>query len=64
MTGGKGNIKPEDGKQFSSEYQPQEKWTEIKALKVGNDLIEWLQGEDENIFYEEFLYLHSNYYEL
>jgi len=28
MPGGKGNIKPKDGKQFSSEYQPEEKWTE------------------------------------
>ena len=63
MSGGKGNIKPEDGKQFSSEYQPQEKWTEDKALKVGYDLIEWLNLEDENVFFEEFLYLNNDYHE-
>jgi len=68
MGGGKGNIKPEDGRQFSSEYQPQEKWTETKALEVGNKLIEWLhekdtEGQDKgNIFFEEFLYLENNYY--
>jgi len=63
MPGGKGNIKPEDGKQFSSEYQPPEKWTESRALQVGNDLIKWLSEQDENIFFEEFLYLNNDYHE-
>jgi len=61
MAGGKGNIKPEDGKQFSSEYQPKEKWSEEKALNVGRELIIWLKT-DENIFFEEFLYIKNDYY--
>ena len=63
MPGGNGNIRPEDGKQFSSEYQPQEKWTEKKALKIGTDLIEWLKSKETNIFFEDFLYLNNDYYE-
>jgi hypothetical protein len=61
MAGGNKNIKPEDGKQFSKEYQPEEKWTEQKALQLGNDLIDWLKAKDEdgedkgNMFYNEFL---------
>ncbi len=61
MGGGKGNIRPEDGKQFSSEYQPQEKWTEKVALQLGQDLLNWLnevdaEGNDKgNIFFEEFI---------
>ncbi|MBE9488997.1 MAG: hypothetical protein IMY67_01765 [Bacteroidetes bacterium] len=62
MPGGKGNITPKDGKQFSSEYQPKQKWTEKKALKVGHDLIKWLKAEEENIFFEEFLYIENDYY--
>lgn len=62
MPGGNKNIKPEDGRQFSTEYQPQEKWTEERALKVANDLIDWLKTEDENMFFEEFLYLNNDYY--
>ena len=55
MAGGKGNIKPEDGKQFSSEYQPDEKWTERKSLELGSDLIEWMKAAPTNIFWEEYL---------
>lgn len=62
MPGGKGNIKPEDGKQFSSEYQPEEKWTKKKADQVGIDLIKWMNEENENIFFEEFLILNNDYY--
>ncbi len=43
------------GKQFSKDYQPPIKWTEERALKVGHDLINWLNDEDENMFFEEFL---------
>jgi hypothetical protein len=57
MPGGKGNIKPSDGKQFSKDYQPNEKWTESIAVELGNDLIAWLKDADENIFFEDFLYL-------
>jgi len=63
MPGGKNNIKPEDGKQFSSTYQPSEKWTEKKAVKIGNDLIKWLKADDENIFFNEFLIIKNDYYE-
>lgn len=68
MPGGKGNINGNDGKRFSSEYQPEEKWTEDAALKLGNELIAWLKekdddGEDKgNIFYEEFLIIENDYY--
>ena len=68
MGGGKGNIKPEDGKQFSSEYQPQEKWTEKKALELGESLITWMKEKDSeggdkgNIFFEDFLFIENDYY--
>lgn len=69
MAGGNKNIKPEDGKQFSKEYQPQEKWTEQKAIELGEELIQWLkekdnEGEDKgNIFYQEFLIIEKDLYE-
>jgi hypothetical protein len=68
MAGGKGKIRPEDGKQFSKEYQPEEKWTEQKALELGKDLINWLKakdadGEDKgNMFYEEYLVIERDFY--
>jgi len=69
MAGGKGNIRPEDGKQFSKDYQPAQKWTEEKAIVLGKELIEWLKeknedGEDKgNIFFQEFLIIEKNLYE-
>ena len=58
MPGGKGNIKPSDGKQFSSEYQPdKEIWTQPVAEKFCNDLIGWLKEDDQNIFYDEFIFI-------
>ena len=68
MAGGNKNIQPEDGKQFSSEYQPQEKWTEKKAVQLGEDLIDWLNKKDKddeddgNIFFEEFLVIERDLY--
>ncbi|MEQ9091799.1 MAG: hypothetical protein RIE52_11955 [Balneola sp.] len=68
MPGGKGNIKPEEGKQFSSDYQPEEKWTEKKALALGEDLIAWLKETDEdgadkgNILVNEFLVVERELY--
>lgn len=62
MPGGKGNIKPEDGKQFSSEYQPAEKWTEEKALQLGNDLIDWMKENEINMFWEEYLVMERDLY--
>jgi len=57
------------GKKFSSEYQPSEKWTEKKALDLGQELLSWMKekdddGEDKgNIFFEDFLMIENNYYE-
>lgn len=68
MPAGYGNIKPEDGKQFSKDYQPQEKWTEINATKLGKELIQWLKETDDegndvgNIFFEEFLIIEKDLY--
>lgn len=62
MPGGNKNIKPSDGKQFSKDYQPPEKWTEKKALKVGEKLLKWLKAEDENMFFDEFLYINNDYH--
>lgn len=57
MPGGKNNIKPVDGKQFSKDYQPNEKWLEEDALMLANDLLDWLKSDDENIFFNDFFYL-------
>jgi hypothetical protein len=68
MAGGNKNIKPEDGKQFSSEYQPEEKWNEKRALILAQDLIYWLNEKDDdnedkgNIFFEEFLIIEKDLY--
>lgn len=62
MAGGKSNIKPEDGKQFSSKYQPAEKWTEQKSLELGNDLIKWMKESEDNMFFEEFLVIERDLY--
>jgi len=67
MPGGNKNIKPSDGKQFSSTYQPSEKWTEKKAIQLGDDLIVWLKEKDEdgndkgNIFVKDFLVIENSY---
>jgi hypothetical protein len=55
MPGGKGNIKPEDGRQFSKDYQPEEKWTEAVALNLANELIAWQKENPANIFWDEFM---------
>lgn len=60
MPGGNKNIKPEDGKQFSKEYQPAEKWSEKISLKFANDLLNWMDKEDENIFFDDFLFNVAN----
>jgi hypothetical protein len=64
MPGGKGNIKPEDGlnTQFSSENQPEEKWTLENAMQLGRDLITWQKEDNTHIFYDEFLYIEKDYY--
>ena len=60
MPGGKGNIKPEDGKKFEKYNNAAEKWTEDAALKFGNDLLAWMQAEDENIFFDDFIHLQDH----
>lgn len=68
MPGGKGNIRPEDGKQFSSTYQPQEKWTEEKAIELAEGLIRWFNEKDDNgndkgnIFWEEYIVIEKDLY--
>ena len=68
MPGGNKNIKPQDGKQFSSTYQPPEKWTEKKALELGEEMIEWLNEIDSdgqdigNTLFEEFLVIKKRLY--
>lgn len=57
MPGGNKNIRPEDGVQFEKGNKAAEKWTEEAALKFGNDMLDWMQGADENIFFDEFIYL-------
>jgi hypothetical protein len=69
MAGGKGKIRPEDGIQFSKEYQPEEKWTEQKALELGQELLTWMKAKDKdgedkgNIFFEDFLLIENDYYD-
>lgn len=60
MPGGKGNIKPEDGRQFSKDYQPEEKWTEEIALNLANELIAWQKKSPANMFFDEFLVIEKN----
>ena len=57
MPGGNKNILPEDGIQFAEGNKAAEKWTETEALKLGNDLLEWMKSEDENIFFDDFLFI-------
>lgn len=68
MAGGNKAIRPEDGKQFSSEYQPAEKWTKERSMELGQELINWMKEKDEygkdkgNIFWEEFLVIEKDLY--
>jgi len=66
MGGGKGNIKPSDGVQFGKGNKAAEKWTEAVALKLGQELIDWLKEVDEegndkaNMFFNEFLIIEKD----
>lgn len=60
MPGGNKAIRPEDGVQFKKGNKAAEKWTEEKALALGEELIKYLKkgskkGKDENVFFEYFL---------
>ena len=58
MPGGKGKINGNiEGVQFSEGNKAAEKWTEEAALKFGNDLLAWMKEADENIFFDDFIYL-------
>lgn len=56
-----------DGK-FTSENQPEEKWTFERAMQFGEDLINWLIEEDAdghdkgNIFFEEYIVIVRGFY--
>lgn len=55
-------IGPEDGKKFSSTYQPKPKWTKKRAEQLGKDLIAWQKKDAINIFWEEFLVIERDLY--
>ena len=58
MPGGKGNIRPSDNtKPFLKGNKYAEIWNEELALQFGNDLLQWMIEADENIFFDDFIYL-------
>jgi len=60
MPGGNKNIKHEDGVSFQKGNKLAEKWNELEALRFGNDLISWMKDKDENIFFEDFIFLQDH----
>lgn len=60
MGGGKGNINGNDGVKFEPGNKAAEKWTEEAALKFGNDLLNWMREADENVFFDDFIYLQDH----
>ncbi len=48
------------GVHFKEGNKDAEKWTESAALKFGNDLLNWMRKEDENIFFDDFIYLQDH----
>lgn len=60
MPGGNKNINGDDGVKFEKGNKAAEKWTEKEALRFGNDLISWMRSEDENIFFDDFIYLQDH----
>lgn len=59
---------PKTSTSFKTGNKAAEKWTIDEALKLGNDLINWLKEKDDegndkgHIFYEEFLCIENDYY--
>ena len=47
----------EDNGHFKKGNKFAEKWTEEMAVNFGNEIINWLLSADENIFFEEFIFL-------
>lgn len=37
-------------------------WTEEKILQLGEELIEWLKADEDNVWFERFLYEEKNLY--
>jgi len=62
MAGGYGKISPKDGKQFDEGNKIAEKWTEEKAMALGNALVMWLRDDPKNIFYDEYLVIEQGLY--
>ena len=42
---------------FQEGNKAAEKWTEERALAFGNEMLLWMVSSDENIFFEEFIFL-------
>ena len=57
MPGGYKNINGNDGVKFNEGNKAAVKWTEEGALKLATDLIKWMKDADENIFFDEFIFL-------
>ena len=58
MPGGKGNIKGSDNiNPFKEGNNAAEKWSEADALMLAKDMIDWMREEEENVFFDEFIYL-------
>lgn len=55
--GGYKNIDPHGGVKFKVGDKAAQKWTEELALLFADALINWMNEADENIFYEEFIFM-------
>lgn len=55
--GGHKNIDPHGGVKFKVGDKAAQKWTEELALLFADALITWMHEADENIFYEEFIFM-------
>ena len=55
--GGYKNIDPHGGVKIKKGDKIAQKWTEELALIFADSLISWMNEADENIFYEEFIFM-------
>ena len=42
---------------FQKGNKAAEKWTEEKAINFGQEMLQWMLSADENIFFEEFIFM-------
>lgn len=42
---------------FQKGNKAAEKWTEERAIAFGMEMLNWMNKEDENIFFEEFIFM-------